>query len=66
MKFDALLQQKAERVRAPCRPGASGPVSDDGRHLLMRKKAGFWIFVLPSHTPHVTSRQVKTLLEGRP
>ncbi|RST53880.1 hypothetical protein [Variovorax sp. MHTC-1] len=68
MKFDTLSAAKNRtRVRSPTpRETNSGVVSDDERRLLMRKKAGFWIFVLPFHVPHVTSRQVKDLLEGRP
>ncbi|MEJ7685726.1 MAG: hypothetical protein WKG52_01280 [Variovorax sp.] len=37
-----------------------------GERLPMRKKAGVWVFDIPSDAPRITSRQVKELLEDGP
>lgn len=34
-----------------------------GERLPIRKKAGVWVFDVPSDTPKVTARQVKDMME---
>jgi hypothetical protein len=42
----------------------SEAMDEGGLQLRTRKKAGFWVFILPSDAPRVTARQVKQLLKG--